>query len=197
MPSIVKVCPLKSMVICANLSGIRAAILEGDIDKALKLTNVFYSHVLEDSPQIVFRLKCRKFVELIRKYSDLQYSSAEKPGKGSVRPDTVSDVFEQDMELDEQADGNNWDKMETDDTDNSKKANELLQEAMTYGQILQREYRDERREFKKALEDIFSLMAYDDAKSSMYGHLLESSGRVPVAEELNSAILGMSILSNV
>ena len=175
-----------------TVAGIRAAILEGDIDKALKLTGAFYPHVLEDSPQIVFRLKCRKFVELIRKYSDLQNTSLDGSGKGSTRPDPVSDVFEQDMELDEQADGNNWDNMETDDTDNSKRAHELLQEAMTYGQILQREYRDEKREYKKALEDIFSLMAYDDAKSSMYGHLLESSGRVPVAEELNSAILGMT-----
>lgn len=101
----------------------------------------------------------------------------------------MSDVFEQDMELDEQSDGPVWEKMDTDD------ANTLLQEAMEYGQILQREYRDERREYKKALEDIFSLMAYDDAKSSMYGHLLESSGRVPVAEELNSAILGMLLIS--
>lgn len=170
-----------------NRQRVRVAIMEGDIDKALKLTNAFYPHVLEESPQIVFRLKCRKFVELIRRYSDLQYKTSGKMGKASNRANGVSDVFEQDMELDDQTDSAAWDGMDTDDTDHLRMA--LLQEAMAYGQILQREYRDERREFKKALEDIFSLMAYDDAKASLHGHLLDSSGRVPVAEELNSAIL--------
>ncbi len=61
---------------------------------------------------------------------------------------------------------------------------------MSYGQTLVREYRDEKREYRKTLEDIFSLIAYDDAKSSVHGHLLETGGRVQVAEELNSAILG-------
>ena len=174
-------------------TGIRASILEGDIDKALKLTNAFYPHVLEDNQQIVFRLKCRKFVELIRKYSDLSHGVTEKAGKSSIRPNVVSDVFEQDMELDDQLDGQSearWDRMETDDGDNNKRSADLLQEVMEFGQLLQREYRDEKREYSKALQEIFSLMAYDDARGSPSGHLLESNGRIPVAEELNSAILG-------
>ena len=173
--------------------GIRASILEGDIDKALKYTNAYYPQVLDDNPAIVFRLKCRKYVELIRKCSDLQ-STPEK----EVR--TMSNghshalggaVFEQDMELDDQmSGGDEWDKMDTEEAENAMKYQELLREAMEYGQVLMREYRDERRECRKALENIFSLIAYDDAKSSVHGHLLDPAGRVAVAEELNSAILG-------
>ena len=70
----------------------------------------------------------------------------------------------------------------------------LLQEAMAYGQILMREYRDEKKAWQQTLEDIFSLIAYDDAKASVHGHLLEPGGRIAVAEELNSAILGKPIL---
>ena len=68
---------------------------------------------------------------------------------------------------------------------------ELLTEAMNYGQVLQREYRDEQDgEFNKTLLDIFSLVAYDNPRDSVHGSLLDRKGRLAVAEELNSAILG-------
>ena len=173
--------------------GIRASILEGDIDQALKHTNAYYPHVLEENPPIVFRLKCRKFVELIRRCSDIQNLPVEKASKSAngTSHTTGRDEFEQDMELDDQMnDGEEWDQMETEEAENAMKYQQLLQEAMGYGQILMREYRDE-REYRKTLDDIFSLIAYDDAKSSVHGHLLDPTGRVAVAEELNSAILGM------
>jgi hypothetical protein len=40
------------------------------------------------------------------------------------------------------------------------------------------------------LDDIFSLVAYQDPKRSVHGHYLDPAGRVAIAEELNSAILG-------
>ena len=67
----------------------------------------------------------------------------------------------------------------------------LLTEAMEYGQELQRDYRDSPDgEQGKALLDIFSLVAYDNPRESVHGSLLDRKGRVAVAEELNSAILG-------
>ena len=99
------------------------------------------------------------------------------------------------MELDEQMHdaGEEWDGMEMEDTENATKYEELLREAVMYGQELRLDYPDDgRKEYKKTLDDIFSLVAYDDPKSSVHGHFLETSGRVPVAEELNSAILGKS-----
>jgi Ran-binding protein 9/10 len=68
---------------------------------------------------------------------------------------------------------------------------QLLQEVMLYGQELHREFQHEDGEHAKALQDIFSLVAYNDPKDSVHGHLLDPSGRTTVAEELNSAILGM------
>ena len=102
-----------------------------------------------------------------------------------------TDVFEQDMEMDEQMnEGDQWDEMETEDVENNMRDEQLLQEAMMYGQVLMQEYRDENREYKRTLDQVFSLIAYSDAKSSVHGHLLDPKGRVAVAEELNSAILG-------
>ena len=69
---------------------------------------------------------------------------------------------------------------------------QLLQEVMLYGQELHREFQHEDGEHAKALQDIFSLVAYNDPKGSVHGHLLEPTGRSAVAEELNSAILGMA-----
>jgi len=185
-------------ILTTRTIGIRAAILDGDVDKALKHTNAYYSHVLQDRPQIYFRLRCRKFIEMIRRCSELNTGSSEKRGSATNghSGDSYEDVFEPDMELDDQLNGHDdWDKMETEEAeaDNSMKYHTLLQETLEYGQELQLEFREDgRREVKKALEETFSLLAYEDPKTSVVAHLLEPSGRVPVAEELNSAILGIT-----
>ena len=91
------------------------------------------------------------------------------------------------MELDEQInEGGQWEEMDTEDVENYMRDEPLLQEAMAYGQELMKEY----REYKRTLDQVFSLIAYPDAESSVHGHLLDPKGRVAVAEELNSAILG-------
>jgi hypothetical protein len=96
------------------------------------------------------------------------------------------------MELDDQMHDIDSDAMDMEESDYGMKYQGLPHEAVLYGQELQADYPgDERREYKKTLDDIFSLVAYADPKSSVHGHLLDPSGRVPVAEELNSAILGM------
>ena len=84
----------------------------------------------------------------------------------------------------------NWDSMDTEGTDTNAKYSTLLQETIQYGQELKSEFSaDPRREVQKALQDTFALIAYTDATQSNLASLLEVSGRVPVAEELNSAIL--------
>ncbi len=83
--------------------------------------------------------------------------------------------------------------MDIEDVDSvySKQTN-LVNDALAYGQELQSEFKDDpRREVKQALEDTFALIAYPDARESSLAPLLEVDGRVPVAEELNCAILGM------
>lgn len=104
------------------------------------------------------------------------------------------DIINHEMELDDHQEqvNNNWDKMNTEETENDQvEYHNLLDETLQYGQLLQAEFKDDpRREVKKALEDAFALMAYQDPLNATgVSHLLDPSGRVAVAEELNSAIL--------
>ncbi|KAJ5707961.1 SPla/RYanodine receptor SPRY [Penicillium malachiteum] len=176
-----------------NRNRIRAAILDGDIDKALKHTKAYYSNVLEDYPQIYFKLRCRKFLEMMRRSNELSAEVADEAQKRrrSVSPGIADEhaVFDQEMELD---DGEAWDAdgMDTEEPEAVSQFNQLLTDAVEYGQQLRIDYpSDENGGDKKMLDDIFSLVAYPDPKRSVHGHYLDPEGRVAVAEELNSAIL--------
>ena len=169
--------PFSSSKTQFNKPEIRSAILDGDIDKALKHTKAYYTSVLEENPRIHFKLRCRKFLEMMRRSNEL----SNRPSSANSNEHAV---FDHEMELD-------------DDTDSSA-FNTLLTEAVQYGQQLRADYpNDENGGDKKLLDDIFSLVAYPDPKRSVNGHYLETKGRVAVAEELNSAILGMFFLSFV
>jgi hypothetical protein len=113
------------------------------------------------------------------------------------RNSTATDEYDFEMELDEQLGVHNpppsWDNREQDEEleDMEMKLQQLTQDTINYGMELQREFaNDPRREVKKALEDTFALIAYENVRESALAPLLETKGRVPVAEELNSAILG-------
>ncbi|MCJ1415487.1 hypothetical protein MMC32_001819 [Xylographa parallela] len=172
-----------------NRQQIRAAILEGDIDKALKRTNAYYPDVLRDNPRIHFRLRCRKFVEMMRESTELLSGSSEKRSK--LPNGHAEEVFGQAMELDDPvANGEDWDRMETEEMDNSRKYEEILNETLRYAQELKYEYKDDpSKEVKNTLESIFAMFAYEDPRKSPTAAVIKNSGRIPVAEELNSAIL--------
>lgn len=159
---------------------IRRAILEGDIDKALKHMNTYYPHVLEKNEQVYFRLRCRKFIEMIRREAEMNLVGGDKRShNGHLHPPEPEDV-----EMDD-------DVEDFDGQQDQGGSRDLTQVALLYGQDLQAEYAgDERSEVRQALEDIFSLIAYQNPlKESKVAHLLDRKGRVAVAEELNSAIL--------
>jgi hypothetical protein len=183
-----------------RLSEIRSAILDGDIDNALKLTKTYYSSVLADYPHIHFKLRCRKFLEMMRRSNELSAATAAASKRRlSTSSSHEHAVFDQEMELDD-GDGDDWvaDGMDTEEPEVVAQFNQLLTEAVQYGQQLRADYpSDEHGSDKKLLDDIFSLVAYPDPKRSVHGHYLDPEGRVAVAEELNSAILGMlDILSS-
>ncbi|KAL8392248.1 hypothetical protein RB595_002445 [Gaeumannomyces hyphopodioides] len=171
-----------------NRQRIRRAILEGDIDRALWYTNKHYPQVLEANEHVYFRLKCRKFIEMIRREAELNLLAEKRAGASNG-------IEAHDMDLDEGGAAAWVDHMETEDGYNAASSTsdgrDLLNLAIVYGQTLQAEYKDNpRREVKKTLEEIFALVAYiNPLKAKEVAHLLDRKGRVAVAEELNSAIL--------
>jgi hypothetical protein len=187
---------------------IRNAILTGDIDRAISLTQTFYPTVLEKNEPIYFRLRARKFVEMMRMCADVA-----GPGMKSINsPDSEKMAVDlQPQEEDEQVDDEVRmtdvspthhnakfviDEEDSDDetvttTKQQRREATMLTDALAYGQQLHEDYRDDpREEVKRVLGEAFSLVAYTDPRGSVVGHLLEESGRREVAEELNSAILG-------
>lgn len=202
-----------------NRQKIRKSILDGDIDKALKYTNSFYPHVLEEerNKDIHFRLRCRKFIEMMRRFTELSAATsspttvtksvdslgsnghaeeADDMNDGEEPPDTQ-------MELDDQLHREASKSLElpSDDVDmdasqelppkaSFMKQNELLEQALAYGRELQSSFGgDPRQQIKKQLSDIFAIMAYTNPTESVVGQLLDPQGRVQIAEEVNGAIL--------
>lgn len=163
------------------------------MDKALTSTKEHYPSVFDQNENIYFKLKCRKFIELIRRCTELQPSTKGKRRSSASSPPL--DPFNGTMDLDDAADD---DEMDTDADaapDTYMEQTTLMNDALKYGQELQSEFKgDPRKEVKQALEDTFALIAYPDARESSLAPLLEPEGRIPVAEELNSAILGKSLL---
>ncbi|EPE32606.1 Concanavalin A-like lectins/glucanase [Glarea lozoyensis ATCC 20868] len=178
---------------------IRTAVLEGDIDKALKYTDLYYPAVLQNNEHVLFRLRCRKFTEMVRRGAEMLQSNHKHTAKKSNGQngdwhdgDWHDDVMNQDMEMDNQQNNNNYDRMDTEEgSDNLMEYNQLTQATLNYGQDLERQYRnDPSREVSKALSDAFSLIAYQDPLNRKeVSHLVDPKGRVAVAEELNAAIL--------
>lgn len=175
--------PLDITELTKQTIGIRRAILEGDIDKALKHTNAYYPQVLKENEHVYFRLRCRKFIEMIRREAETNLVGGDKRSQTVGNNGHSHPPPGEHMELD--------DDMEDFDNHADVAPSDLTQVALLYGQSLQAEYAgDERREVRTALEEIFSLMAYQNPlKESKVAHLLDRKGRVAVAEELNSAIL--------
>lgn len=119
-------------------------------------------------------------------YSSTHNKSSARKSNGHAVDDSLTE-----MDLDE--DGNS-DQMDTQDmlempTDEESAA--LLSDTIAYGRELQEEFKNNpRREVSKALQDVFSLMAYTNPlQEKELAHFFERKARVVVAEELNSSIL--------
>lgn len=175
---------------------IRAAVLDGEVDKALKYTTAYYPSVLQENENIYFKLRCRKFIEMIRNCTDMQTPTPGKKMQATQSNGSSGqkrDSFDGYMDVDEPQPISDLGHhgMDMESSQSFDKQMQLMNEALRYGQELQFEFKDDpRREVKQALEDTFALIAYPDARESSLAPLLELDGRIPVAEELNSAILG-------
>lgn len=142
-----------------------------------------YPRVLQDNEQVYFKLRCRKFIEMVRKAALLKMANDPPRSNGHTAPQDMDiDINGEDSyTLDEDAGGQQVD-------------NELMQlenDMLQYGQTLQAEYAtDPRKDVSKALDEIWSLVAYSNPlKEPHVSHLLDRKGQAAVAEEVNSAIL--------
>ncbi|KAL2264727.1 hypothetical protein VTJ83DRAFT_7237 [Remersonia thermophila] len=195
-----------------NRQRIRRAVLEGDIDLAMELTKAYYPTVLRENEHVYFRLRCRKFIEMIRKEAELNMRLEERRNSAHSAKKQQPAAYDKDEEMLEaepephshhhrHAATDSVDtpmSMEDDDDEEEEEdgidttgLSKLSQEALIYGMELRAEFsNDPRRETAKQLDEISSLIAYPNPlKVKEVAHLLDGSGRVAVAEELNSAIL--------
>jgi hypothetical protein len=117
-----------------------------------------------------------------------------------IPPMPVPSPFNPGLRFGDGANGNDekHDKMDTAPdgirlVSSSTDPDQLLVDALEYGQELKAEFSDDPRPaVRKALDDTFALIAYQDARDSIVGGLMEGKGRVEIAEKVNSAILGES-----
>ena len=136
---------------------------------------------------------------MIRQSTEFLDGSMERPVRSmngqSTGGGSDDDYDHPDMDLDDQVNnGDDWDRMDTEEADKGLKYQDLLDSAVRYGQELRSEFKDDRsRRVEEAFKDIFSMFAYEDPRKSPTAHLLDPGGRVPVAEELNSEILGKKL----
>lgn len=166
---------------------IRKSILDGDVDKAFKYTQTYYPDVLNENQHVYFKLRCRKFIEMVRRSSSLNshHKSISKKSNGHFVDDNLE------MDLDEDGFSDQMDTQDRLDASAEDEASALLGQTISYGQELQAEFKDNAsEEMKKTLNDVFALMAYPNpVEQTGLKHFFERKARAQVAEELNSAIL--------
>lgn len=145
-----------------NRQRINRLINDGEIDRAFKYLKLFFPQVLEEKDSlVVFKLKCCKFIELIR---------ATIPAESNQDVVMTDDGAEQGSSFNREA---------------------ALSEAVEYGQALRDEYKEDTRPYiENRLKLIFSLVAYNDPREDeSVSFLLDESERHILAEEVNSRIL--------
>lgn len=138
--------------------------------------------MLEENDHVYFKLRCRKFIEMVRRSAEPSNNGLRK--KASSR---TLDEIHSEMDVDEFDD-----EMETEDSSEGGVDDQnLLTQTIEYGQALQAEFKDDpRRDVQKTLQDIFALLAYPNPlKVKELAPQLDRRSRAAVAEDLNSAIL--------
>lgn len=177
-----------------------------------------YPRVICGNPQLEFRLKCRKFIEMMRnitEYLDSASTMSLKPLHNAPKHSKAQslnghhttahsdDGLDPEMDLDDPPLGMNGNKSHGSETlENEVKKGlsaeeararhqELLHEAVFFGQELKRQFRaDQNTSMADNMTEIFAMFQYPDPREGPQAYLLDPKQRTPVAEAVNSAILG-------
>lgn len=196
-----------------NRQKIRKAILDGDIDRALKYTSSYYPNVLKDdrNREVYFKLRCRKFIEMMRKYTEMlvqQQATSPNGHQESQKQDgnttTTEGDQDQQMDVDDQlhreAPGDDEDAMQTSTASLKSTApptnpQDHLAATLAYGRTLETDFGASQPEHTHSkaeatdLRTLFALIAYRDPYASVLAPLLSKHGRVELGEKVNAAIL--------
>lgn len=193
-----------------------SSVRAGDIDNAITSVQTHYPSVLEaDDHLILFKLRCRKFVELIlettemkKKMKSLREKETEKRKEAEV---AVHDGWmgeDMDMDVDDDATGpltrytpqGGNSELDGDDNTASSIATQYeaaLNAAIMYGQQLSNDYQsDPRPELQQLFKKTFGIVAWEDPLEAggPIAELVGDEARVALAHEINQAILSERFL---
>ena len=190
-------------------------VLGGKIDSAIEAVQKNYPKVLETEDHLIFfKLRCRKFVELILETSEIKKKIKvlrERDDRQKVREETWIDD-EMNMDIDDDASrplpyrpsskkiiSITTSSYSTPDTEDADDLDDLvvqyetaLNEAINYGQTLSKNHQsDPRPELQQLFKKTFGIVAWEDpleaggAIADIVGH----NSRIALAHEVNQAIL--------
>ncbi|KAF8953209.1 hypothetical protein BGZ46_003262 [Entomortierella lignicola] len=171
---------------------IRKTILDGEIDKAMKLLDEQYPGVTTDYGDMLLQLRCQKFVEMVSQAS----TSLRKLDEGfhiyKDAPDmtTKESPSVEHMDVDQDSPGPPTDQEDLEGFG-------MLKDAIKYGRFLQEEYKNNRRRsVQDMLVDAFSVLAYTDVKKSgaELPHRPKLITREKLANTVNKVILASQSL---
>lgn len=195
------------------------SVLAGNIDSAIEGVQTYYPSVLEaDDRLILFKLRCRKFVELILETAEMKkkikaMKTADIERRKDIDP-VQSTWVEEDMDID--VDDSSMMSMSPTKSYGhlhdsyvglgdpsvsaiSSQYESALNAALLYGQALSHDYQsDTRPECQELFKKTFGIVAWEDpleaggAVAEFVGH----DARVALAHELNQAILSGAFLAS-
>ncbi|KAF8746254.1 hypothetical protein AX14_000052 [Amanita brunnescens Koide BX004] len=184
------------------------AVVTGNVDLAISETAKYHPLVLEaEAGLMLFRLRCRKFVELVLEASELKKKrKAEQVDKvASMEVDDMEDMdwvgMEIDDELREHSDAGYSNGFVGPPTSvglgkrresTTTLVEQALNRAIAYGQSLANDYKaDARPEVKQLFKRTFAIVAWDDPREAggVVAEVVSPEARISLANELNQAIL--------
>lgn len=186
----------------------------GNIDGAIDLLRHHHPNVLEADKQFVFfKLRLRKFVELILRTTELkkkmkELKELEEQRWKSIPPQDSWMTDEMGMDIDEDAPPTMVEPTNS-TSSHDKYANpelnkinvqyeDALKTALSYGQALSHDYHsDPRPELEPLFHKTLGIVAYEDPSEECSGvaDIVGQQARITLAHEINEAILSEIFLS--
>jgi hypothetical protein len=185
------------------------SVISGDIDTALSDTKTHYPSVLDaEEGLMLFKLRCRKFVELILEASELKKKMKSQDDEAIEEMDGI---YEDGMGMDIDDEGSSINGFGS--TSNHVRGGKgislspggsawpgstasqyetALNQAIAYGQMLSNDYKaDTRPQVKEIFKRTFAIVAWEDPMTTggLVSEVVGHEARVSLASELNQAIL--------